>query len=91
MPNNGKDNHSYVKTTVTLVLLSVDEDTKDMGLGDMVYAMTEGGFSGDYSIEVDYITREEMREELVKQGSDPSFLLEGEDDSPEYDELVEGD
>lgn len=66
---------SFKRTVITVEVLS-DTDWDWETLGDVAYAITDGDCSGDVqATSVDYLTAEEVAKALIKQGSDPEFLL----------------
>ena len=70
----------FYKTQVVIEILS-EEDVGDPSLEKILYQITEGDWSGTYSVKkVEVLTPEEMRKALFAQGSDPDFFSLGETD-----------
>ena len=69
------ENESYKKTVLEVTVLSEgnwDWET----LGGVAYDITNGDCSGDIEVkEAVFLSEEQTARELVKQGSDPAFLL----------------
>lgn len=73
----------YHRHTITIEVLSNDLSDFDFDtLEDIHYQITEGHCSGKVTVtNVEELTREEMAKALEKQGSDPTFLTEDEDEA----------
>lgn len=70
----------YYRNVVEVEILSDEPFHGNMGLTDLQtihYYITEGDCSGDIQITVsdEEVSREKMAELLIKQRSDPEFLL----------------
>lgn len=66
-----------------VVLYNSDEVTspEDWSMGSIAELTRDGPCSGSLELESDVLlTREEAADELIAQGSDPSFLLDEEDE-----------
>lgn len=67
----------YHRTVYQLEVLSRDRISDDMCLRDIIEEATTGGYSADFDVvSRDVVGREEMAELLIKQNSDPDFLLD---------------
>lgn len=73
----------YQRHTITIEVLANDlsDFNHPVTLADIHYHITEGHCSGQITVtKVEELTRDEMAEALEKQGSDPTFLTEDEDE-----------
>jgi len=74
-PPEREVNTDLYKTVYTVVVLS-DRDIRGMSLNDIAREVIHGDLSGTYeATSCDELTTGEMASELMKQGSDPEFLL----------------
>ena len=64
----------YYKTIITVEILSDYPYSVDT-LADVGYDMTDGVVSGQISEKCEEITRDEMEQALIAQGSDPNFIF----------------
>lgn len=64
----------YYKTIVTVTVLSADE-TPPEDLDGIAYQIDQGGMSGQVESVTTEINENEMRDALIAQNSDPSFLI----------------
>ena len=68
----------FFKSQVVIEILS-EEDIGDPSLEKIMYQITEGDWSGVYSVKkVETLDAEQMRIALIGQGSDPDFFSLGE-------------
>lgn len=68
----------FFKSQVVIEILS-EEDIGDPSLEKIMYQITEGDWSGVYSVKkVETLDSEQMRIALIGQGSDPDFFSLGE-------------
>lgn len=67
----------YYRTIITVEILSDYPYSFDT-LADVGYDMIEGDVSGQISEKCEEITRDEMEQALIAQGSDPDFIFCGE-------------
>jgi hypothetical protein len=75
---------TFYATVITVEVISEEPYNPDT-LADVHYDVTEGGCSGVWKITGrSTLTREQVKEALIAQGSDPEFLL-GDDDDYEHD------
>ncbi len=78
----------FYKTVITVTVLSEDEPVStDCELGTIVYQITDGNWSGE--VENDggtELTPAQAAQELIAQGSDPSFFKLDENGKP-FDEM----
>lgn len=66
----------YWKSPYTVTVLTRGEDPPNIqGLDALHHATTEGDASGTTAEAHEEISVEQMRDELLAQGSDPSFLI----------------
>lgn len=71
----------FYRTVVQIEILSGEPVPDGIGIDDINYQITEGGWSGTAETVVsEEVTRERMAELLTAQGSDPEFLLGDEDE-----------
>lgn len=72
----------YFVTEFRLEVLSTARDVADLDIGQLAYQITDGDCSGQMTLltQPREVTETEMAELLVAQGSDPGFLIPGEDD-----------
>lgn len=69
----------YYKTTIQVEVLS-EGRLDPQSLEDVAYAIDQGDCSGVWNITSSKaLSKKEVSEELIKQGSDPEFLLGGYD------------
>jgi hypothetical protein len=69
------EERKFYRTVIEVEVLSEGEIT-DRGLVEIASEMKYGFFSGVYNFkETQEVTPDEMAELLIKQGSDPEFLL----------------
>ena len=74
----------YCKYTIKLEVLTDQEIPAKTNLRTIAYEIDEGGWSGSWETEnVEYLTREQMAEALIAQGSDPGFLVDEDRDCEE--------
>ncbi len=67
----------FFKSQVVIEILS-EEDIGDPSLEKILYQITEGDWSGVYSVKkVEPLNAEQMRVALIGQGSDPDFFSLG--------------
>lgn len=68
------------KHTITLTILSEEEDLSDLTLSDLDYEITDGQSIGSYKIaEVKALTKDEAITAIYALGSEPSFFYPDED------------
>lgn len=81
-----KEHEKYVRTVIEVEVLTKGDYAPD-DLGDVARDITHGDASGKWEVKAqEEVTRDQMRELLKKQGSDPAFLLgDEEDDDDEED------
>lgn len=73
----------FYKTVIKIEVLSEDP-YEYTDLENLSYDINEGDCSGKVTIESSQeLSKEQTKEELVKQGSDPNFLLNEDEDSDE--------
>ena len=66
---------SFKKTVIKVEVIS-DGDWKWDNLSDVAHAISNGGCSGSVEEDhVEFLSEEDTARALIKQGSDPSFLL----------------
>lgn len=71
---------TFYKSQVVIDIIS-EEEIGDPSLEKILYQITEGDWSGSYSVKkVDVLTEDEARKALIAQGSDPDFFSLGEVD-----------
>lgn len=74
------EQRKFYKARIVVEIIS-DRQVDFDNLADVEYEITVGHSSGQWSIGPwKELTREQARKGLEKQGTDPSFLLEGEND-----------
>lgn len=68
----------FFKSHVVIEILS-EEDIGDPSLEKIMYQISEGDWSGAYSVKkVEVLNADQMRVALIGQGSDPDFFSLGE-------------
>lgn len=71
---------TFYKSQVVIDIIS-EEEIGDPSLEKILYQITEGDWSGSYSVKkVEVLTDDEARKALISQGSDPDFFSLGEVD-----------
>ena len=79
-----REPQKFYRTTITFEVLS-NEPIEDMEMQDIVRECIEGRFSGDTkSFATEEVSKERMAKLLEDQRSDPSFLID--DDEEEWEE-----
>lgn len=67
----------FYKSQIVIEVLS-EEDIGDPSLEKVLYQITEGDWSGVYSVKkVEVLNADQMRTALIGQGSDPDFFSLG--------------
>lgn len=67
----------FYKSQIVIEVLS-EEDIGDPSLEKILYQITEGDWSGVYSVKkVEVLNADQMRTALIGQGSDPDFFSLG--------------
>lgn len=65
---------TFYKSQVVIDIIS-EEEIGDPSLEKILYQITEGDWSGSYSVKkVEVLTDDEARKALIAQGSDPDFF-----------------
>ena len=78
---NEMNNHTekFYRTVVTIEVLSdrplVDKDGYNYSLAEIAHEIEHGDFSGKHELFEEVVSKEQMAELLLDQGSDPEFLL----------------
>ena len=68
-------NQKYYRTIISIEILSDYPYSYGFDLRNVWHDMTYGDVSGSISEKTTEITKDEMRESLIAQGSDPAFLI----------------
>jgi hypothetical protein len=69
---------NYYRNVFEVEVLSNEPLPDAVDLADLAYEITEGGSSGQVSVTTrnQQLTAEQMRAALIRQGSDPEFLVD---------------
>ena len=69
-------NKKYYKTTIAFSVLSEEPIPEQMNIDEIYQECIDGDYSGDlgFRSSVEVLNEKEAAQELIKQGSDPSFF-----------------
>lgn len=76
---------AFYKTTYTLTVLS-DREIIGWPIETAIYEVTHGEIMGNWDVETEEISGQEMVREVREQGSDPAFFGLREDGTLEWEE-----